>query len=261
MPTLLATGIAHGVLLRAGLRDRTDIVVEATDALDVHAIAMLIASGATAVHPRLALELAAEVAGSRGNEDLTAEAATSNFVTAVESGLRKVLARMGISTLSSYRGSGLFEIVGLDAALAERAFPTAPCWSGAADAQRLGREIVARHDLAYAPPAPPALVDPGFVRFRTDGELHAFSPHVARATQALAQSHPIGVGPGTELAQPYADAGDRRPARDVSRGRGPGGPGDGPRPARAAPLGLCGASRSIGSKTPGRSPRGSCPAP
>ena len=206
VPTLLATGIAHGVLVRAGLRDRTDIVVETTDALDVHAIAMLIASGATAVHPRLALELAAEVAGTRGNEDLTAEAATANFITAVENGLRKVLARMGISTLSSYRGSGLFEIVGLDAALAERVFPTAPCWSGAADAHRLGREIVARHDLAYAPPAPPALADPGFVRFRADGELHAFSPAVARATQALAQSHPLGVGPGTELAQPYADA-------------------------------------------------------
>ena len=206
VPSLLAAGVAHSTLSRLGLRDRTDLVVEAADALDVHGIAMLIASGATAVHPRLALELAREVAGSRGNEELTPAAATANLVTALETGLRKVLARMGISTLASYRGSGLFEIVSLDAALAERAFPTAPCWPGAADAERLGAEILARHRLAYGAAAAPALADPGFVRFRADGELHAFSPAVARATQALATGHALGLGPGTELARPYEDA-------------------------------------------------------
>ena len=72
------------------------MAVEAGDAFDVHAIAMLIASGSGAVHPWLALDLAAEVGGSRGNETLSAAQAQANVITAIEHGLRKVLARMGL---------------------------------------------------------------------------------------------------------------------------------------------------------------------
>ena len=68
MPSILAAGAVHTALTEAGLRGRTDIVVDAADILDVHGMAMVLAVGATAAHPRLALELATELAGTRGAE-------------------------------------------------------------------------------------------------------------------------------------------------------------------------------------------------
>ena len=92
-----------------------DVAVEAGDAFDVHDVAMLVAVGASAVHPWLLLELAAEQAGERGAEDLEPDEARRNTIAALEQGLRKVLARMGISALASYRGGQIFDVVGLDA--------------------------------------------------------------------------------------------------------------------------------------------------
>jgi glutamate synthase domain-containing protein 2/glutamate synthase domain-containing protein 1/glutamate synthase domain-containing protein 3 len=200
VPSVLAVGAAHVTLTDAGLRAATDIAVDAGDALDVHAVAMLVASGASAVHPRTALGLASELAGSRGHETLTPAEAEANVVAALEAGLRKVLARMGISTLASYRGSQLFEAIGLDRALVEQCFPAAAARYGIAGTARLGGQIAARRDAAYAPPAAPNPPDHGFVRFRGEGELHAFAPSVIKATQALANGHSLGVGPGTQLA-------------------------------------------------------------
>jgi glutamate synthase domain-containing protein 2/glutamate synthase domain-containing protein 1/glutamate synthase domain-containing protein 3 len=200
VPTVLAVGAVHVALTDAGLRGATDIAVDAGDAFDVHAVAMLIAAGASAVHPRTAIALATELAATRGLEELTAAEAEANVIAALEQGLRKVLARMGISTLASYRGSQLFEVIGLDRALVDRCFPAAAARFGTAGARRLAEEIVARADAAYAPPAAPALPDPGFVRFRGEGETHAFAPSVVKATQALANGHSLGVGPGTALA-------------------------------------------------------------
>ena len=199
VPTVLAVGAVHAALSRTGLRSRCDVVVEAGDAWDVHGVAMLVAAGASAVHPWLALELAAELAGSRGHEDLSAEAAVARFVDALDHGLRKVIARMGISTLASYRGSQLFEVVGLAAALADRCFPAAPRFEGTVGAEQLGNEIADRRRTAYGPATPHPLADPGFVRYRGDGEFHAFSPAVVKATQALASLPLPGDGPGAQL--------------------------------------------------------------
>ncbi len=217
VPSLLAVGAVNAALVEAGRRDACDILVEAGDAFDVHAVAMLLAAGTDAVHPWHALALAREIAGSRGQEQLTPEAAEANLLDALEHGLRKVLARMGISTLASYRGGQLFDVIGLADDVATRCFPAAPRRPGSATLQRLGAEALARHATAYgeaphataAMPASPdpmqaapavALADPGFARFRADGELHAFAPVVVKATQALAAGHPTGVGPGAALA-------------------------------------------------------------
>ena len=91
---------------------------------------MTLASGASAIVPWLAIELAAELAGTRGAEDVTPEAAIVNLLRAFEAGLRKVLARMGISTAASYLGGQLFEILELQPEVTERCFPAAPSWPG-----------------------------------------------------------------------------------------------------------------------------------
>ncbi len=242
VPSVLAVGAVQTALTRLGVRGRTDVAVEAGDAWDVHVVAMLIAAGASAVHPWLALQLAGEVAGTRGNEELTESAAAAYLLAALDHGLRKVIARMGISTLASYRGGQLFEIIGLDPGLADACFPAAPRLGGVVDAARLGAEIAERHARAYGLGLRPTLADPGFVRFRGDGELHAFAPSVVKAGQALASGPPAGVGPGAQLEatlesaaiderlSAYRVAVDRdRPAmvRDLLSPR---------RPARSVPL-------------------------
>jgi glutamate synthase (NADPH/NADH) large chain/glutamate synthase (ferredoxin) len=102
VPSILATGAVHTALTGAGLRGRTDLAVSAADILDVHAMAMVLAVGATAVHPRLALELASELAGTRGAEAMTPADTIGGLVSAFEAGLRKTLARMGISAVASW---------------------------------------------------------------------------------------------------------------------------------------------------------------
>jgi len=235
IPSLLAVGAVNAAFVDSGLRDACDLIADAGDAFDVHAVAMLLAAGADAVHPRHAIAVARDLAGSRGNEELDPGRAEANLLDAIEHGLRKVLARMGISTLASYRGGQLFDVIGLADALVDRCFPAAPRTVGVATLDRLGAEVLARHATAYpaasppaypaalapamvptalapaahaaapAPAAAPALVDPGFARFRADGELHAFAPAVVKATQALAAGHPTGVGPGAALAPTAAE--------------------------------------------------------
>src|SRR6185369_8719680 len=189
VPAILGAGAVHTALTEAGLRGRTDILVDAADVLDVHSLAMTLAVGATAVVPWLAVELAVETAGSRGAEDLTPDAAVDNLLAAFEAGLRKTLARMGISTIASYVGGLLFESIELDADLRRRCFAGAPAWPGSiglADVagRQLRRAAFAASIAAELPHN--RLPDPGFARFRADGEAHLFSPKNAGEITALA---------------------------------------------------------------------------
>jgi glutamate synthase domain-containing protein 2/glutamate synthase domain-containing protein 1/glutamate synthase domain-containing protein 3 len=196
IPSILAVGAVNTALTDAGLRGRTDIVAEAADALDVHSLAMALAVGATAVVPWLAVELAIETAGSRGAEDLSPDAAVDNLLAAFETGLRKTLARMGISTIASYVGGLLFESLELDDEVRARCFPAAPAWRGTvglADiAARQLRRAAAAAAIADDLPSN-RLPDPGFARYRGDGEAHLFSPKNAGeiTTLAAGQDEPI----------------------------------------------------------------------
>ncbi len=168
IPSLLAVGAINTAFVDAGLRDACDLLADAGDAFDVHALAMLLAAGADAVHPWHAIAVAREIAGSRGSEELDPERAEANLLEALEHGLRKVLARMGISTLASYRGGQLFDVIGLAESVVDRCFPAAPRTVGAAAFERLGAEALARHAVAYAyvpAPARPAAahLDPATV--------------------------------------------------------------------------------------------------
>ena len=220
IPSILAVGRVNQELVAAGRRSRTDLAVECGDAFDVHDVAMLVAAGASAIHPWLLLEVAAEQAGERGAEELEPDDARRNVVAALEQGLRKVLARMGISTLASYRGGQIFDVLGLDAALVSRCFPAAHHWPGSVGIREIGEMLVARQRRAVAD-APPALEDPGLVRFRGSGETHAYAPKVVKALQG-------SVGTDASLAGfrgALADLGPRQP-RDLLTLRPAGAPID-----------------------------------
>ncbi|MBA3877542.1 MAG: glutamate synthase subunit alpha [Anaerolinea sp.] len=230
VPSVLAVGAVHAALTAAGLRGRTDIVAEAADVLDVHSLAMVLAAGARAVRPWLAIRIAAEIAGSRGAESIDVPAAVGTLLDAFETGLRKTLARMGISAVASYVGGALFETLDLAPEVTARCFPAALGWEGTVGFRELAARQLTRVETAVTLDAPPAtsatasphhaareprLPDPGLARFRSDGELHLFAPRVVAAIQGLAAGP--GAAEGNAGVSARGNAASPEPA-EVARG-------------------------------------------
>jgi glutamate synthase (NADPH/NADH) large chain/glutamate synthase (ferredoxin) len=183
IPSLLALGAVREHLLRAGLRYRVGLVVESGDARDVHHLAVLHGFGAEAVHPWLAI---ASVRALAAKEGLPGDAAAA-FRASAEKGLRKVLAKMGISALSSYCGGQVFDAIGLAPEVMERCFRgTSSPLSGLGFAE-ITADLLACHRTAWegAPGAP--LPDHGRVRYRKDAEEHAWAPPIVVSLQKAAK--------------------------------------------------------------------------
>ncbi len=249
LPSVLAIGAVHAALGAAGLRGRADLVADSADILDVHALAMVIAAGATVVHPWLAIELAAELAGGRGTEALDEADAVGRLLDAFEAGLRRTLARMGISAVASYVGGALFETLELAPEVVERCFPSAAAWPGRIGFAVLGGRAIRRLEAARSVEDGDdraRLADPGLARFRADGELHLYAPPIVKAIQAVAD------GSADELTA----VGRRDPAvvRDGLRVRRPRGvrpvPLDEVEPARAIARRFVASAMSVGALSP-----------
>jgi glutamate synthase (ferredoxin) len=182
VPILLAVGAVHHALIRAGLRNLADIVVESGEIYDVHALACLVGYGASAVNPYVALAAAASLSGSRGYEALAPANLRRNYLQSLEKGFLKVASKMGISTAMGYRGAQIFETIGLSAELVDRHFTGTPARLSGIGLPEIESDIVRRHTDAYTDTAP-KLADPGFVRYRKDGEAHAFEPPLVKLLQ------------------------------------------------------------------------------
>ena len=190
IPSLLATGAVHHHLVREETRTRCGLVVETGEAREVAHFALLIGYGAGAVNPYLAFETIAELVddGSYVPEDLTIEKATQHYIKAVDKGLLKIFAKMGISTLQSYRGAQIFEAVGLHADLVDRYFTGTPSRVSGADLDVIAREAVIRHQRGFPGDAYvfPELDPGGLYQWRRRGERHTFNPDsVAKLQHAV----------------------------------------------------------------------------
>ena len=188
MPMLLAVAAIHNDLIRKGLRMSVDLVCETGEVWDVHHLATLIGYGASAVHPYLALVTVAALVGSRGLDEKSVEDLQGNYINALENGFLKIASKMGISTAMGYRGAQIFEAIGIDQALIDRCFCGTPSRLGGVTLTEIGEDVVRRHREAFSEPVA-KLPDPGFARFRKDGEAHAFNPTVAKALQAAATNN------------------------------------------------------------------------
>ncbi|MDB4893010.1 MAG: hypothetical protein JWL61_4865 [Gemmatimonadetes bacterium] len=181
IPTLLAAAAVHQHLIRAGLRLRVSIVVDSGDARDEHALAALLGFGADAICPRLAYDaIAYACSQSASTADADPSVARARYRSALTKGLRKILAKMGVSTLRSYRGAGLFEAIGIADDVIARHFTGTPSSVGGIGIPEIAAETLVRHRAAFAAEAP-ALEDGGWHRFRKDGEAHAYEPRVIKA--------------------------------------------------------------------------------
>ncbi|GIW05462.1 MAG: glutamate synthase [Dehalococcoidia bacterium] len=196
IPSLLAVGAVHHHLIRAGKRTRADIVIESGDCFEVHHVATLIGYGASAVNPYLALATARQVAIPRNaTPEQAAEAADQaehNFRHACEKALLKICSKMGISTVTSYRGGQIFEAIGLGQELIDRCFYGTPSQIGGIGFREIGEDILARHAEAFPTP-PPRLKDHGFIRYRREGEYHLFGQPVIRAMQRAANTSDYSI--------------------------------------------------------------------
>jgi len=199
MPALLALGSVHHHLMRAGLRSRVSLVVETDEAREVHHVVCLLGYGAQAVSPRLGLQSmsATASAGHLKGEGADPCVAQARYVRALEDGTLKVLAKMGISTVDSYQGAQIFEIVGLSAEVVEACFTGTPSPIGGASFDDLGEEVLARHALAFGKSAP-SLSSPGFFKHHKQGtEYHATNPdvvdalHEVTSVKELAAAHAL----------------------------------------------------------------------
>jgi glutamate synthase (NADPH/NADH) large chain/glutamate synthase (ferredoxin) len=190
IPSLLAVGAVHQALVRAGKRLDAEIVAEAGDVWSTHHIATLIAYGAAAVYPWLALASARALAEE--SESVTADEAARRYVAAIDEGLLKLMSKMGISTVRSYHGSGLFEALGLARELVDAYFPGTPSPLGGIGLEEIAADVAAREAAADEAAAATAangkivaLPDHGFIRYRRDGERHAFTPHIVKSLQKM----------------------------------------------------------------------------
>ena len=180
IPALLALGAVREHLLRAGLRYRVGLVVEAGDARDVHHLAVLHGFGAEAVHPWLALASVRALAAKEGIEGDAAAA----FRASAEKGLRKVLAKMGISALSSYCGGQVYDALGLAPEVMEKCFRGTASPLGGLGFAEIAEDVLAVHRAAFEGAALP---DHGRVRYRKDAEEHAWSPPIVVSLQRAAK--------------------------------------------------------------------------
>ncbi|HEX2479273.1 MAG TPA: glutamate synthase large subunit [Geminicoccaceae bacterium] len=172
MPMILAVGAVHSHLVRQGLRSFSSITVRSGECLDVHYVAVLIGAGATAVNPYLAEAAIAERHARGLFPGCTLEECLRRYKEAVDQGLLKIISKMGISILSSYRGGYNFEAIGLSRSLCAEYFPGLSTRLSGIGHTGIQKKVLALHERAYAEDNPPLQIG-GLYRYRRGGERHA----------------------------------------------------------------------------------------
>ena len=187
MPSLLALSAVQQRLVKEGIRTHVGLLIEAADVRGVHHVACLLGYGAAAVNPWLAVDTIKGLC-AKGAIEGSEEAAVGRFVDAVDDGILKIMSKMGISTLQSYRGAQMFEAIGIDLDVVEKWFTGTPARIGGLNLKALHEEVRKRHQLAFGGATSPSLPRGGLFRFVKDGERHRWDPYVVKALQKAART-------------------------------------------------------------------------
>src|SRR5579863_8274105 len=183
IPMILATGAVHSHLVRQQLRTFTSLNVRSGECLDVHYFAVLIGVGATTINAYLAQETIAD-RHRRGlfPAGVTLETAIQRYKQALDQGLLKIMSKMGIAVISSYRGAYNFEAVGLSRTLVAEFFPGMSSRISGIGLAGIALKTLEAHRRGYAGDAVPLPVG-GFYRYRRGGEMHGFEPNLIHLLQ------------------------------------------------------------------------------
>jgi glutamate synthase domain-containing protein 2/glutamate synthase domain-containing protein 1/glutamate synthase domain-containing protein 3 len=185
IPSLLATAAVHHHLIREGTRTRCGLVIESAEPREVHHFCCLLGYGAGAVNPYLAFETVADLVEQGTIRNLTVEEALEHYVKAIDKGILKVMSKMGISTLQSYRGAQIFEAVGLSSGLVQKYFTWTPSQIEGIGLEAIHADVKARHDRAFrSSPSLDGDLDPGgHYQYRRRGEYHMYNPETVALLQ------------------------------------------------------------------------------
>ena len=186
IPSLLSTAAVHHHLIRKGYRGQVGLVVEAGDVWEVHHFACLLGFGATAINPYLALSSIRDIKLSGKLEtELDPDQLKKNYVKAVNDGLLKVFSKMGISTLQSYQGAQIFEIIGLNSSVVDKYFTGATSRIEGMGLDEIAREALAKHFRAFSKKDIPVERLPvgGIYQWKRKGEFHLFNPQTIHLLQ------------------------------------------------------------------------------
>lgn len=186
IPSLLAVSAVHHHLIRKGYRGQVGLLVEAGDVWEVHHFACLLGFGATAVNPYLALSTIRDMKLSGVLQtDMDADTLKKNYIKAVNEGLLKVFSKMGISTLQSYQGAQIFEILGINQSVVDKYFTGATSRIQGMGLDEIAKETLAKHWMGFGRKETPVqrLIDGGIYQWKRKGEFHLFNPQTIHLLQ------------------------------------------------------------------------------
>ncbi|MCX5726365.1 MAG: glutamate synthase-related protein, partial [Candidatus Saganbacteria bacterium] len=177
LPALLAVGAVHHHLIKKALRTRVSIILESAEPREVHHFALLFGYGAELVNPYLAYE-AVSFLVAQGDLVLDARTGVNNYRKAINKGIMKILSKMGISTLNSYRGAQIFEALGLADEVIEKCFEGTPSRIGGSGLAEIAQETMLRHRQVFENEQAdrPFLPSGGIYKWLRDGEFHLWNP-------------------------------------------------------------------------------------
>lgn len=190
IPALLATAGVHHHLIRVGSRTKVGLILESGEPREVHHFAVLLGYGIGAVNPYLAFESLADLIGKGHVPEMSHDTAVKNFIKAVNKGLTKTMAKMGISTVQSYRGAQVFEAIGLNKEFIDQYFTWTASRIGGVGLREVTEETNLRHRNAFPERKVkrPDLEWGGEYQWRRDGEYHLFNPDTVFKLQHATRS-------------------------------------------------------------------------
>lgn len=191
IPSLLAVSSLHHHLIRQGTRTKVSILLESGEPREVHHFALLLGYGVSAVNPYLAFESLDDMIGQGMLRGVTHEKAVKNFIKAATKGIVKILSKMGISTIQSYRGAQIFEAVGLKEELVDKYFTWTPSRIGGIGLDVIASETLVHHNRAFTEQegGEKELDSGGEYQWRKDGEDHLFSPQTIHTLQMASRTN------------------------------------------------------------------------
>jgi glutamate synthase (ferredoxin) len=190
IPALLAVSGLHHYLIREGLRTRISLVLETGAAREVHHFALLIGYGCSAINPYLAFEAIDDMIRQELLVNIDHKTACKNYVKAASKGVIKVMSKMGISSIQSYRGAQVFEAVGLRQDVIDKYFTWTPSRVGGIGLDVIAQEVLSRHHRAFPERQLGEMLLPsgGHYQYRDDGEFHLFNPESIHLLQKSART-------------------------------------------------------------------------
>ncbi|MBT4948347.1 MAG: glutamate synthase large subunit [Actinobacteria bacterium] len=197
IPSLLLCAAVHHHLVRTKNRTMISLLIETGDVREVHHVALLIGYGAAAINPYLTLESVEDLVRRNVISDITPEKAVRNVIKSLGKGLLKVMSKMGVSTVASYRGAQIFEAIGLSQEFIDAYFTGTTSQLGGVGIDVIAKENAARHADAYPvsgiSPSHRTLRDGGEYQWRREGSPHLFDPETVFRLQHATRSKRLDI--------------------------------------------------------------------